>query len=102
MNMKNTDSSIKEIVKSVVNNLDKQHITRKGEVLEFWGGMVGPKIASHTKAYAIRQKRLYVRVDDSTWAYELSQRYKSAFLERLRHAFGEDLVNDIRFKVGEL
>ncbi|MDD5085443.1 MAG: DUF721 domain-containing protein [Candidatus Omnitrophica bacterium] len=93
---------IKEILERVVNNLDKGGAKEKGAILDFWPLMAGPKIAEHTKAYAIRNKKLYVRVDDSTWAYELSQKYKVTFLKRLQHEFGEEKIQDIRFRVGEI
>lgn len=95
-------SPLRGLVEKALFDLKKSEKSPKNKVADAWNQLVGPRIGKHTRPYALRGKRLFVRVDDSSWAFELSTRYKATLLRRLKHAVGEDCVSDIFFKVGDL
>lgn len=64
-----------------------------------WDKVVDHKIQKHTKALKLQRKVLYVTVESSTWASELSF-FKKEMLEKLNEKAGYTAVRDIRFKVG--
>lgn len=64
-----------------------------------WEDIVGGPMASRTRPEVIRDGVLVVRVNDSTWAQELSF-YKKALLKRLGRYVPEDVsITDIHFYV---
>lgn len=71
-------------------------------IRENWGDFAGKRISDHSKPYALKNRTLFVRVDNATWAYELAARYKAHLLKRLQDKFGEKTVKDICFKIGDL
>ncbi len=93
---------LKGVVEKVLFDLKKSQKSPKNSVGDLWAHHAGPRVAKHTKAYALKGKTLFVRVDDSSWAFELTTRYKPALLKRMQHALGEKTVSNIHFKVGEL
>lgn len=103
MNQKeDTPPHLKDVVEKVLFDLKKSEKSPKNRVGDVWNHLVGAKISKHSKAYALRNKTLFVRVDDSSWAFELSTRYKAGLLKRLQHTLGENTVSNIYFSVGDL
>jgi predicted nucleic acid-binding Zn ribbon protein len=90
------------LIEKVLFDLKKQENSPKNRLIDVWIRLVGPRIARHTKPYALKNKNLFVRVDDSTWAFELSTKYRATLLKRLQNALGEENVANLYFKVGEL
>lgn len=93
---------LKEAVEKALLGLKKSQTDPKYRVLELWADIVGQRIASHTKPQKLRKGKLSVLVDDSGWAFELSTRYRTAILKRLKNALGEEAIEKVYFKVGDL
>lgn len=71
----------------------------KYQFIEFWPQIVGKAIAERAKPEAIRNKVLIVRVENSSWAQELSFQ-KKIIQTRLNNFLGaEQAVSDIHFYV---
>ena len=73
-------------------------LERQG-ALTAWPQIVGAQVAQHSRAEALEDGILWVRVDSSVWAQELSLLERTiirAFTERL----GEGSVREIRFHSG--
>lgn len=100
--MKNNGLLIKEVVEKVIGDLSSGEKGARGRAIDSWYKIVDEKIRKHTKPYALRNKKLFVMVDDSTWAFELSRRYKLNFVKRLKNELGENEVEDIYFRVGSI
>lgn len=66
---------------------------------ELWGDAVGPEIAQNARPEAIKGKLLLVNVSSAPWMQQL-QYLKSELTEKLNTAFGKQVVEDIRFKIG--
>jgi len=66
-----------------------------------WKEIVGTEVAARTKPDRISHGILFIRVEDSVWAQELSF-YQQHILAKIRNALGAqaDTVKQIRFCVG--
>lgn len=93
---------ISGLVEKVLFDLKKSQESPTNRIAELWPRLAGPKISKHTKPINLRNKKLFVRVDDSSWAFELNTRYKTGLLKRVQNALGEGIVSEIYFKVGEI
>ncbi|NLP36931.1 MAG: DUF721 domain-containing protein [Firmicutes bacterium] len=70
-------------------------------ILDSWPEVVGEYIAQKTKAIAVRQGVLLVRVCDSVWAQHLVLQ-KKQILDKLNRRQKTNILKDIRFQVGSL
>ena len=75
---------------------------RRSLLLNQWRSIAGERFSRHTKPQFGKQGEVLVWVDDSTLAFELSQRYKATILKRLQNEFGADQVKKVRFMVGQI
>ena len=74
------------------------HLAR---VWEVWSRAVGPAIARHARPGALHGRVLVVHVTNSTWLHQL-RFMKIEILARLNQLLEAGLVNDIKFKIGNL
>ncbi|OGX03994.1 MAG: hypothetical protein A3G87_04720 [Omnitrophica bacterium RIFCSPLOWO2_12_FULL_50_11] len=96
------EKPLKPIIESIFERLSNPEGQKKNKLLDYWPQVAGAQISKHTKARFTSHKQVTVWVDDSTLAFELSQRYKFGILKQLQNLFGEGEVKDVKFFVGEL
>ena len=105
--MKNRRKKQKELVPlgSVLPNLLKSIRTGSDaqlvEVWELWDDVVGETIAKNARPAAFKGKLLLVEVSSSTWMHQL-QFLKTDIIEKINDAFGKEMVDEIKFKIGTL
>ena len=93
---------IKDVVLSVLNNLQKAESSTRQRLWNEWPKIVGSKIASHTRPSLANAGLLCVWVDQSALAFELNQKYKQTILRRVQASLGENEVQTVIFRVGQL
>lgn len=64
-----------------------------------WGEAVGKNIARRAKAVSVRNRILFVIVQNSAWLQELSL-LKEGIIEKINSLVGKDVVKDIVFRIG--
>jgi predicted nucleic acid-binding Zn ribbon protein len=69
-----------------------------------WPQAVGPRIARHTRAVALREtagqgQRLIVEVEDAVWKSQL-EAMSAQILPRLREIAGRENVRSVEFRLG--
>ncbi len=64
------------------------------KIIQSWGKVVGPFIATHTIDLSINNHVLFVRVDSDSLRMELSYS-KSVLLKNLNDLVGKDLLTEI-------
>jgi len=65
-----------------------------------WPEVVGDVLSRHTKAVAVRNRKLVVLTDSPAWAQELSMQRRE-WLEGLRSVLGDEhVIDDILFRTG--
>ena len=63
-----------------------------------WERLVGPRVASHTRAIAFHDGTLQVEVEGSAWMHELGF-LRRDLVRKLNRHLGATLVQDVRFIV---
>jgi hypothetical protein len=97
-----TEGPLKGVLNHLFTQLSSEEHKERSGLVDCWPEIVGGKISARTKPSFSADNRVWVRVDDSVLAFELSHRYKTTILKRLQNQFGEEKVKDIRFIVGEI
>ena len=94
-----TLSPVGQILAKILRRSGLDQKLAKYQFIEFWPQIVGKVIAERAKPEAIRNGVLIVRVENSSWAQELSFQ-KKIIQSRLNNFLGaEQAVNDIHFYV---
>ena len=82
---------------NILDNHTPQIIEGAQLVLE-WPNIVEGEIKAHNRALKVVRGALYVEVDSSAWASELSY-YKEELINRLKEKFKKGKIKDIKFQV---
>ena len=90
------------LLKNLFVKFEDPERSKRAELVNSWQDIAGGYFSKHTKPQFTKQNKIVVWVDDSTIAFELSQKYKQTILKRLQNQFGEDQIKDVRFIVGEI
>ena len=70
---------------------------KKYEALTRWEEIVGPNVAAVTKPEKVSHGTLVIKVESSSWRYELTMR-KQEILARIYEVTGSREVKDIQWK----
>lgn len=100
---------IKDVVSDILSSLTGEKTLGAGqkkilfeeEIRKIWTDSVGEKAASHSKPTSLRNGRVVVLVDNSAWLYELTLK-KEKIIRDLKQYLGEEKIQEIRFKIGEI
>ena len=71
------------------------------QVWDWWDRIVGEKVSKNAQPSAFKGKLLLVEVSSSVWMHQL-QFLKEDILRKINEQLGENLVEDIKFKIGSL
>jgi hypothetical protein len=71
------------------------------KILNSWEEAVGEGIAERTQPIRVQNRVLQVKVANSVWMQEL-QFMKELILQKLHRQAGKDLLQDLRFFIGEI
>lgn len=94
---------IKFILDKVLRDLNLKNRQEQGRICEFWGEVVGEKIAKHTFPYSLtEQGKLLVNVDSSPWVEELSRFHKEKIRKAANRILGRGVVKKVFFRVGKV
>lgn len=92
---------IRTILPSVIKGFKNPVKEKRSLLVTQWANIAGEKLAKRTQPQLSSQGVLYVRVDESVIAFEVSQKYKQALLKRAQAVLGEETVKEIRVLVGK-
>lgn len=90
------------VIDSVLEELGRGVKEKHSLLQTAWPKILGPSFSTHSRPDLHENGTLCVWVDDSTLAYELSQRYRGTVLKRVGATLGEELVKRIVFRVGSI
>ena len=89
--------SIKDIIRSYIEDVDPDNRLTKAKIINLWGETMGETIAKRTKKIYIIRKTLFVHLDSAIVKSELYY-MRQAILEKINDKFGEGFVDKIVFK----
>ena len=100
---KKTDSieSLGSVIEKIMQSGIRKQDAPLLQVWELWDRAVGEIIAENARPAAFKGKILLVHVNSSPWLHQLSF-LKKDILARINRELGQDLVDEIKFKIGPL
>ena len=100
---KKTDSieSLGSVIEKIMQSGIRKQDAPLLQVWELWDKAVGEIIAENARPAAFKGKILLVHVNSSPWLHQLSF-LKKDILARINRELGQDLVDEIKFKIGPL
>ena len=93
--------SIKDLLNKALRQLGISKKVKKTQLLNTWSKVIGKDIKEHTEAKYFDRGTLFVNVDNSSWAHQLLF-MKQNLIKKLNNKLDEELVTEIRFKVGHI
>jgi predicted nucleic acid-binding Zn ribbon protein len=90
---------IGKILRQVVRDLGLgRKLSEQRAVIE-WADVVGEKVAAHSRATRVDAGRLFVEVDSSVWAQELSL-MRRRILREMNERIGKGVIETVHFVLG--
>lgn len=89
-------------IQEVLSSLEQSDLRQCGKIFVHWAEIIGEPVASHTKPWQVRGKKLKVLVDSSDWHYAILSCFEKEILEKVQSWVGQDVVREIRYQVGEV
>lgn len=97
--MKKQPVVIKNIVEDIIKKIEPEKIFKTEVLNSSWAKTIGEDNIRHAKPVEVKNKVLIVHVDSSSWLHKLTME-KARLLTRLRNDLGEDIIEDIRLRIG--
>lgn len=69
------------------------------QVFEIWNRIVGESVSQNAQPSAFKGRLLLVEVNSSVWMHQL-QFLKEDIIRKINETMGEEVVEDIKFKIG--
>jgi predicted nucleic acid-binding Zn ribbon protein len=90
---------IGSIITDVIKTLRPEADGGLVQVWQLWDDAVGKAIAENARPAAFKGKLLLVHVSSSPWIHQL-QFLKKEIIHKLNTRLGQELIEDIKFKIG--
>ncbi|MCB0725873.1 MAG: DUF721 domain-containing protein [Ignavibacteria bacterium] len=87
---------LKNEMDNFMNHIGLDNRMQELQVLNIWKECVGEAIAKYSTPLEIRKNKLFVRVENAAWRYELSLK-KAQIVDKLNDSFKKKLIRDIIF-----
>lgn len=92
---------VNAVLERVLSSLNLGLRVKQYRIWDVWNSVVGDAIARQAQPQQIRAMVLWVSVSSSTWMQQL-EFMKRHIVERINERIGEKVINDIRFRIGEV
>ena len=90
---------IGKVLEQVIANLGLAKKLNEQRAVVDWADIVGEKVAEHSRALRVDGGRLFVEVDSSVWAQELTL-MKRRILTQINQRTGDRVINNVHFVLG--
>ena len=92
---------LKNVIKDIINQLEKGQKEGPGELITAWGKALDKVFSEHTRLVTLKSGRLIVNVSDSSRLYELTLKRRE-IIKNLNKHLKKKKIKEIRFKIGEV
>ncbi len=92
---------ISSVLDNILNTYRQESDSGLSRIWSFWNDAVGKTIAENAQPAAFKGKVLLVHVTSSTWIHEL-RFLEKGIINNINSISGENLVEEIKFKIGTL
>ncbi|HSL85325.1 MAG TPA: DUF721 domain-containing protein [Bacteroidales bacterium] len=93
--------SLKDALNTKMKSLKVHQQLKEIQVIALWADTVGSRLSGQTKATRMVRGRLYVMVNSSAWAHQLSF-FRREYIQKINTKLGEPVIKDIFFQVGNI
>lgn len=87
---------LKNEIDNFMNYIGLDNKMQELQILNIWKECVGEAIANYSSPLEIKKGKLFVRVENAAWRYELSLK-KAQIIDKLNNSFKKKLIRDIIF-----
>ena len=95
--LKSNEHSLKEIINELLKEYQLNDKLRELKIIETWPKIVGSVIAKHTKAIYIREKKIYVTMDNAAIKEELFYA-RTKLMNLINKELAEEYIKEIILK----
>lgn len=99
--MKKKPVAISGVVGEIIRKLETGRGSQAGALNDSWARVIGRDNVRHARPVELKNGILIIHVDSSIWIHKLSME-KSAVLAKMKSEIGEDVIKDIKLRIGEL
>ncbi len=90
---------IGKVLEQVIADLGLAKRLHEQRAVVDWADIVGEKVARHSRAVRVDRGRLFVEVDSSVWAQELTL-MKRSILREIGKRAGDGVIDNVHFVLG--
>lgn len=94
---RSNDHTLKEVINELLKEYKLSDRLKEMKIIESWPKIVGKIIEKHTTGIYLRNKRLYVTIDNAALREELHYA-KAKLLKSLNKMAGDNFIEEIIFK----
>jgi len=91
--------SLSDILPNVMKTFRHSPDEQLPQVFEIWNQIVGESVSKNAQPSAFKGRLLLVEVNSSVWMHQL-QFLKEDIIRKINETMGEEVVEDIKFKIG--
>jgi predicted nucleic acid-binding Zn ribbon protein len=95
-----SEKNISDVLGKVVKDIGLDRKRSELEILKVWNNLLDPAITAHAQPANLAKGTLFVNVDNSVWLDEIVRYRRKEILDRLKTAFGPDVIRKISFRIG--
>ncbi len=99
--MKRRAVAISDVVSDIMRKLETGRGSQAEALNAGWARAIGQENLRHAKPVELKDGILIVHVDSSSWIHKLSME-KAKILVKMKNEAGEDVIKDIKLRIGEL
>lgn len=93
--------NVSSILQSALRPYHNEFDDKLGVLISQWPQVAGQVVAAHCEPFAIKEQKLFVKVDSAAWLHHL-QFLKDDLIIKVNAQMQTSTVNDIHFKVKDM
>lgn len=93
--------SLGNILQGALRPYHNEFDDKLGALISRWPQVAGPVVAAHCEPFAIKEQKLFVKVDSAAWLHHL-QFLKVDLIAKVNEQMQNAAVSDIHFKVKDM
>lgn len=93
--------NISDSIEKVIRNLAEKQKDKGAQIYSNWERIVGKALAKHSSPSDLRNRVLFVNVENSAWMYMLRLK-QASILANIRGVTNKQDIQDIKLRIGKV
>lgn len=98
--LKDSAKGMAQLLPQVLKEIGFEQKETEVQIVKVWNHLMEPAVRDHAQPVGLAKGTLFVNVDSNVWLDEIVRYRRKEILARLQHAFGQDLIARVSFRVG--